>query len=324
MTVALYKEEDYMAYTRDTQGTQDTQGWSQHHASVVVNAPVHQVYAMFSHFNDFPKFMSFVKEVTYYDDQRSHWVAEVVGKHEWDAINENWIEDQQIGWRSTSGLENNGRVTFQPSGANQTRVDVYINYNPPAGVLGDAGEKLGAGSHFDSVLQHDLDNFARMVDQAPPGALDPTSSNYLFHSDSAAAKGTTTERQNQTMQGESTPGSGSTAATGSDYTTRTAGSSYTSGTSSDYMKEPGSSYTSGTSSDSSPGTSGAYTTGGYPTDRPVTDQDIISGQYDRDTTEGYADPTRPSGTGTTNPVVPPESGTANPVMPPEQDRDSTY
>src|SRR5579859_4086929 len=39
-----------------------------------------------------------------------------------------------------------------------------------------------------------------MVDQAPPGALDPTSSNYLFHSDSAAAKGKTTDRQNATMQ----------------------------------------------------------------------------------------------------------------------------
>jgi len=168
-------------------------------------------------------------------------------------------------------------------------------------------KKMGAGSRFESVLQHDLDNFARMVDQAPPGALDPTSSNYLFHSGSAAAKGTTTERQNQTMQG------GSTTATGSDYTTGTAGSSYTSGASSDYMREPGSSSTAGTSSDYSTGTSGAYTTGGYPTDRPVTDQDIISGQYDRGTTQGYADPARP-----------PESGTANPVMPPEQDRDSTY
>ena len=52
---------------------------SEHHASVTVNAPVHQVYSLFSHFNDFPKFMSFVKEVTYYDNQRSHWVAEVVG-----------------------------------------------------------------------------------------------------------------------------------------------------------------------------------------------------------------------------------------------------
>ena len=85
--------------------------------------------------------MSFVKEVTYYDNQRSHWVAEVVGRHEWDAINENWIEDRQIGWRSTSGFENAGRVTFEPLGANQTLVNVLIRYNPPAGILGDAGEK---------------------------------------------------------------------------------------------------------------------------------------------------------------------------------------
>ncbi len=177
----------------------NTQGFKEHHASVVVDAPIHQVYALFTHFNDFPKFMSFVKEVTYYDDQRSHWVAEVVGQHEWDAVNENWIEDRQVGWRSTKGLENYGRVMFQPVGANQTRVDVYIYYNPPAGVLGDVGESLGGGSRFERVLQHDLDNFARMVQQAPPGALDPTSSNYLFHSGSAAAKGTTTERQDATM-----------------------------------------------------------------------------------------------------------------------------
>ncbi len=65
--------------------------WTEHHASVMVNAPIHQVYGLFSHFNDFPKFMSFVKEVTYYDDQRSHWVAEVVGRHEWDAVNQDWI-----------------------------------------------------------------------------------------------------------------------------------------------------------------------------------------------------------------------------------------
>jgi uncharacterized membrane protein len=176
--------------------------WSEHHASVTLNAPIHQVYALFSHFNDFPKFMSFVKEVTYYDDQRSHWVAEVVGRHEWDAINQDWIENRQIGWRSTNGFENTGRVTFQTVGPMQTLVDVFVSYNPPAGILGDAGDKLGAGSRFENALQHDLDNFARMVDQTPTGALDPTSSNYLFHSGSAAAKGTTTSRQDATMGDE--------------------------------------------------------------------------------------------------------------------------
>src|SRR5579875_1952921 len=173
--------------------------YAEHHASVLVNAPVHQVYALFTHFNDFPKFMSFVKEVTYYDDQRSHWVADVVGRHEWDAVNEGWIPDRQVGWRSTNGLENFGKVTFTPGGSDQTRVDVFINYNPPAGVLGDVGEKLGAGSRFDKVLQDDLTHFARMVDEAPAGALDPESSNYLFRQGSAAARGTTTGRQNETM-----------------------------------------------------------------------------------------------------------------------------
>jgi uncharacterized membrane protein len=184
----------------------NVKNWVQHHASVTVNAPVHQVYSLFTHFNDFPKFMSFVKEVKYYDDQRSHWVAEIVGHHEWDAVNEDWIEDRQVGWRSTNGFENKGRVTFQATGPMQTRVDVYIDYNPPAGVLGALGERLGAGSRFEKSLQHDLDNFARMVDQAPPGALDPESSNYLFHSGSAAAKGQTTSRQNATMGDSGTTG----------------------------------------------------------------------------------------------------------------------
>jgi uncharacterized membrane protein len=197
------------------------QNWAEHHASVTVNAPIHQVYSLFTHFNDFPKFMSFVKEVTYYDDQRSHWVADLVGHHEWDAENQDWIENRQVGWHSTNGLENAGRVTFQTVGAMQTLVDVLISYNPPAGILGDAGEKLGVGSRFENALQHDLDNFARMVDQAPPGALDPNSSDYLFHSDSAAARGTTTGSQDATMGNEQNTRSSITA---DDTTSSTVGS----------------------------------------------------------------------------------------------------
>lgn len=178
------------------------QNWTERHASVTINAPIHQVYSLFTHFNDFPKFMSFVREVTYYDDQRSHWVAEVVGRHEWDAVNQDWIENRQIGWKSYNGFENAGKVTFQTVGPMQTLVDVFVDYNPPAGILGDAGDKLGAGSRFENALQHDLDNFAHMVDQAPPGALDPQSSSYLFHSDSAAGKGITTSRQDATMGDE--------------------------------------------------------------------------------------------------------------------------
>ena len=170
-----------------------------HTATVTINAPTDQVYQLFTHFNDFPKFMTYIKEVTYKDSQTSHWVAEVVGPHTWDAVNENWIENKQVGWRSTGGLQNHGVVTFQPVGDSQTKVTVTLSYDPPAGALGDAGEKLGAGKHFEQHLQKDLDNFAQLVAQTPTGALDPESSNYLFHDESAAVQGKTTAAQDATI-----------------------------------------------------------------------------------------------------------------------------
>src|SRR5690242_2950608 len=144
-----------------------------HHAAVTVNAPVHQVYSLFSHFNDFPKFMSFVKEVTYYDDQRSHWVVDINGTHEWDAVNEDWQYGRKIGWRSIDGVNNWGRVTFDPVENNRTRVTITVKYDPPAGVLGDIAEGLGGGSNVEKKMQEDLGNFAQMVALAPEGALDP-------------------------------------------------------------------------------------------------------------------------------------------------------
>jgi len=268
----------------------------EHHASVTVNAPVHQVYSLFTHFNDFPKFMSFVKEVTYYDDQRSHWVAEVVGQHQWDAVNENWVEDQQIAWRSYNGLENTGKVTFQPGSPNQTRVDVFVDYNPPAGLLGEIGEKLGAGARFQNNLQHDLDNFARMVDQAPPGALDPESSNYLFHGGSAAAKGTTTDRQDATMAREPDVGSSSTTTPGGTYGTNVTGT--------------------GTPPTPTVGTPDK----GITVDRPIMDQDIINEPINT------APPTGTQDTGINrNPVMPPDAGstgTSDTVLPPDSNRPS--
>jgi len=171
---------------------------AEHSATVTIGAPVHQVYELYTHFNDYPKFMSFVKEVTYLDDEHSHWVVDVVGTHEWDAVNDGWIPDRQIGWRSVDGLPNSGSVRFEPSGEG-TRLTVDISYEPPAGLLGQIGEALGAGNEFERRLQRDLQHFAEMVAAAPSGALDPTSSSYLFHGQSAAAAGKTTLAQNETM-----------------------------------------------------------------------------------------------------------------------------
>lgn len=171
-----------------------------HRAEVTVPASVHQVYELFSHFNDYPKFMSHIKQVTYLDDERSHWVADVAGRQEWLAMNEGWEQDKTIGWRSIRGLKNNGIVSFTPASEGVTSLSVVVVYNPPASALGDVGEILGAGMALEKALQLDLDNFVQMVREAPSGALDPSSSSYLFHAGSAAAKGTTTKAQDQTMR----------------------------------------------------------------------------------------------------------------------------
>lgn len=275
------------------------QNMVEHHAAVTVDAPLHQVYSLFSHFNDFPKFMSFVKEVTYYDDQRSHWVADVSGRHEWDAVNENWIPDRQIGWRSTGGLNNTGRVLFQPVGERQTHIDVQINYQPPAGLLGSIGEHMGVGKHFDDVLQHDLDNFAEMVHQAPVNSLDPNSSEYLFHSGSAAAQGTTTERQNATMGGNfSTPGE-----------VRGENTRISQSDMEDYTTPSGSGVTA------QPGANVPIE------DRPILDQDIINEPTNAVPPQGQqaatmGDPDLP---GRRDPSIPPEYRSENPPdLPPEQ------
>ena len=171
-----------------------------HRAEVIVAAPTHQVYELFSHFNDYPKFMSHVKEVTYIDDERSHWVVDMVGRHEWDAKNEGWQQDRVIGWRSLDGVHNRGTVSFSPQGDDTTRVTVEIVYDPPASALGDAAESLGAGKSLERALQRDLEHFAQMVREAPPGALDPNSSSYLFHAGSAAERGKTTMAQDESMR----------------------------------------------------------------------------------------------------------------------------
>ena len=153
---------------------------AEHIGSVSVRASVHQVYEMWTHFADYPQFMAHVKDVSYVDDERSHWIVDVVGRHEWDALNEGWIPDRQIGWRSIDGLENWGTVEFAPEGPDRTRITVTIVYRPPAGIVGEIAEVLGAGAAFETQLRHDLERFAALVENAPPDRLDPEDVGYLF------------------------------------------------------------------------------------------------------------------------------------------------
>ncbi|HET6577399.1 MAG TPA: SRPBCC family protein [Gemmatimonadales bacterium] len=113
-----------------------------------VDAPVEQVYAFWSSYDNFPLFMSNVREVRDLGAQRSSWVVSGPGgvPVEWTAVLTEREENRLLAWRSEPGsvLENAGVIRFARE-AGGTRIDLRFCYSPPAGSGGRAlGEFFGA------------------------------------------------------------------------------------------------------------------------------------------------------------------------------------
>jgi len=124
--------------------------------SIVVNVPVSAAYNQWTQFEDFPKFMEGVEEVTQIDDTHLHWHASIGGvDKEWDAEITEQLPDQRIAWRSVGGAPNSGVVSFQELSENSTRVTVRMQYEPE-GVIENAGDAVGVLS---SRVEGDLERF---------------------------------------------------------------------------------------------------------------------------------------------------------------------
>jgi len=135
-----------------------------HEKSVVVDAPIHEVFTMWRNFENFPQFMSHVEEVKILDGGISHWKGKVAGvDQEWDAKTTKMEEDKVIAWDSISGFENSGEIRFEPVDAG-TKVTVHFEYVPPAGLLGEAAEAVYVGREFDQSLEEDLKHFKERVE----------------------------------------------------------------------------------------------------------------------------------------------------------------
>ena len=129
--------------------------------SIEVDVDVTTAYNQWTQFEEFPRFMEGVKEVRQLDDTHLHWVAEIGGEtEEWQAEISDQQPDQRIAWRSTSGKQNDGAVTFQPIDANRTRVTVKIDYEPE-GVKQSIGGAVGAD---DRQVKNDLERFKQMIE----------------------------------------------------------------------------------------------------------------------------------------------------------------
>lgn len=130
---------------------------------VVIEAPIDVVYAQWTQFEDFPRFMRNVKEVRQLDDTRLLWTAEVAGReHTWEAKIIEQEPSRRVTWRATEGLQNGGTVTFEPANSgDKTRVHVVFEYEPE-GLL----EKIGSAVNVaDAVVKADLKRFQERIEE---------------------------------------------------------------------------------------------------------------------------------------------------------------
>lgn len=129
--------------------------------SIEVEAPIETVYNQWTQFEEFPRFMEGVKQVKQLDDRRLHWKAEIGGKEkEWNAEIYKQVQDQEIGWRSTSGAPNRGEVRFDKAGGHKTRVTLELGYEPE-GAVENIGDALGVVS---MRVKGDLKRFKEFIE----------------------------------------------------------------------------------------------------------------------------------------------------------------
>ncbi len=130
--------------------------------SIDVNVPVRTAYDQWTQFEEFPRFMEGVREVRQLDDKRLAWCAEVGGKEKrWEAEITEQIPDARIAWRSRTGANNAGVVTFHRLDDRKTRVMLQLDYDPE-GVVENVGDAVGVVS---SRVRGDLARFKDFIEQ---------------------------------------------------------------------------------------------------------------------------------------------------------------
>src|SRR5687767_14892515 len=129
--------------------------------SVLVNVPVSVAYNQWTQFEDFPQFMGGVTKVTQLTDERLQWVAEIAGvKRQWEAKILEQVPDRKVAWAATEGATNAGSVEFEDVGGGQTRVHLFLEYEPE-GLVEKVGDKLNV---VENQAASDLEKFKAFIE----------------------------------------------------------------------------------------------------------------------------------------------------------------
>jgi uncharacterized membrane protein len=123
--------------------------------------PLNTVYNQWTQFEQFPRFMEGVQEVTQIEENRLYWRAEVGGvQKEWYAKIVQQVPDKVIAWDSEEGAETGGEVAFHQIDSETTQVTLSMSYQPED-IVETVGDKLGFVSR---QVEGDLKRFKEFIE----------------------------------------------------------------------------------------------------------------------------------------------------------------
>ncbi|HLL54891.1 MAG TPA: SRPBCC family protein [Myxococcaceae bacterium] len=135
--------------------------------SILVGAPVREVFSFWQAFENFPRFMGHVKDVHRVNGGLYHWKVEGPAgtAFEWDAEITQLVPDRILAWQSVgrTAVRNSGIVRFDQMPDGACRVTVRLSYHPPGGAFGHGLAKL-LGADPKREMDDDLLRFKALIE----------------------------------------------------------------------------------------------------------------------------------------------------------------
>jgi carbon monoxide dehydrogenase subunit G len=162
--------------------------------AIEVSAPLHTVYEQLAAFENYPRFMTGVEQVTPIGNQQTHWVMDVDGhRREFDARITELSFDERVSWATTDGPLLAETLTVRPMGETKTQViaqlEADIAFLMPSDTHGQ--QTLNKRLKHDLTTLRDLIESGKLASGAKLGGASskklPRRSNTVFGSGTAAA-----------------------------------------------------------------------------------------------------------------------------------------
>jgi hypothetical protein len=159
--------------------------------AIEVSAPLHTVYEQLAAFENYPQFMSGVREVTPTGHDQTHWIMDVEGKRrEFDAQITERSLDERVSWATTEGPLLAETITLRPMGETKTQIvaqlEADIAFLMPSDRHGQAS--------LTRRLKGDLSTFKNMVENGTLGAPGASSKQLTGRSNMIASPATVAAR----------------------------------------------------------------------------------------------------------------------------------